>query len=637
MMMKHLILAFSLLACPLAKGEILPRVAPEEVGLNSTQLIQADRAINEAIQKKQIPGAVLAVVRQGKMAYLKAYGKRSLIPTVEAMTTNTIFDMASCSKPMGTAMAVMKLIEQGRLRLTDPVSLYIPGFKNWEKEDKSDATTIRIHHLLTHSSGLPAYVSPIDLKKKYDKADRDVVIDYICNCRRGFEPATDFRYSCLNFITLQRIVENITGETLRDFTRKEIFGPLGMDHTDYLPCEEDAKGIWRNTALPCWASAEERKKLEGKDIPLDAEFLKDVAPTEKQKTTGQVLRGQVHDPLARIANRGISGNAGVFTTADDIGLLCAMLQNGGEWNGKRILSPLTVKLMRSIPSTEPDLGRTLGWDCSSPYASNNGDLLSAHTYSHTGYTGTSIVIDPDNDISVILLINAVHPDDKGSTVRLRALVSNAVAAAIVSDSSIQKPVYTTHYYERVAKFQNESPITTKNIVMLGNSLTENGGDWAQLLNNPQVRNRGISGDIAMGVFDRLHQILPYHPQKIFLMIGINDVSHDLSTDTICGMIGQVIERIRTESPETKLYVQSLLPINESFNVYKRLVGKTSQVPDINKQLEPIVKKAGATYINLFPHFCEKGSIRMNADLSVDGLHLNKDGYQLWSKLIHKYL
>ena len=252
MMMKHLILAFSLLACPLAKGEILPRVAPEEVGLNSTQLIQADRAINEAIQKKQIPGAVLAVVRQGKMAYLKAYGKRSLIPTVEAMTTNTIFDMASCSKPMGTAMAVMKLIEQGRLRLTDPVSLYIPGFKNWEKEDKSDATTIRIHHLLTHSSGLPAYVSPIDLKKKYDKADRDVVIDYICNCRRGFEPATDFRYSCLNFITLQRIVENITGETLRDFTRKEIFGPLGMDHTDYLPCEEDAKGIWRNTALPCW-------------------------------------------------------------------------------------------------------------------------------------------------------------------------------------------------------------------------------------------------------------------------------------------------------------------------------------------------------------------------------------------------
>ena len=261
-MMKHLILAFSLLACPLAKGEILPRVAPEEVGLNSTQLIQADRAINEAIQKKQIPGAVLAVVRQGKMAYLKAYGKRSLIPSVEAMTTNTIFDMASCSKPMGTAMAVMKLIEQGRLRLTDPVSLYIPGFKNWEKEDKSDATTIRIHHLLTHSSGLPAYVSPIDLKKKYDKADRDVVIDYICNCRRGFEPATNFRYSCLNFITLQRIVENITGETLRDFTRKEIFSPLGMDHTDYLPCEEDAKGIWRNTALPCWTSAEERKKLE---------------------------------------------------------------------------------------------------------------------------------------------------------------------------------------------------------------------------------------------------------------------------------------------------------------------------------------------------------------------------------------
>lgn len=155
-----------------------------------------------------------------------------------------------------------------------------------------------------------------------------------------------------------------------------------------------------------------------------------IAPTTRQ-ADGTVLRGVVHDPLARVLNGGISGNAGLFSTADDVAIFCAALQNGGEWNGHRILSPRTVEAMRSVPREVASFGRTLGWDCFTAYASCNGDFFSPQTYSHTGFTGTSIVIDPVTDTSVILLINAVHPEEGHSVVRLRSLISNIVAASIV--------------------------------------------------------------------------------------------------------------------------------------------------------------------------------------------------------------
>lgn len=205
--------------------------------------------------------------------------------------------------------------------------------------------------------------------------------------------------------------------------------------------------------------------------------LKNVAPTEKQPD-GSVLCGQVHDPLARVMNGGISGNAGVFSCAEDIAVLCAALQNGGEWNGRRILSPLGVKAMRTVPRATATLGRTLGWDSFTAYASNNGDYFGPNTYGHTGYTGTSIIIDPDNDTSVILLVNAVHPEDGHSMVRLRSLVANVVAASIYPTPRI----YTDHYYKRFLQFMDEPAITSKDIVMVGNSLTEGGGDWNARLN-----------------------------------------------------------------------------------------------------------------------------------------------------------
>lgn len=605
---------FSLQAITMAQS--LQRVAPEQVGMDSRKLMYADEAIEEAIANKEIPGAVLAVVRNGKMAYLKAYGNKRIYPNMEPMTANTIFDMASCSKSMSTAICTMILAERGKIRLLDPVSRYIPGFKDWESEDGKDKKVIRITDLLTHSSGLPPYAPAAELEKKYGSPNPTGLMEYIAGCKRDFKPQTDFQYSCLNFITLQHIIEAVSGQSLRDFARENIFNVLGMNHTDYLPCQRDKNGQWVNTA---------NSRLSTLDFQLTR-----VAPTEKQPN-GQVLCGQVHDPLARILNGGISGNAGVFSCAEDIAILCAALQNGGEWNGRRILSPQGVKAMRTVPRSTAALGRSLGWDVFTAYASNSGDFFSPNTYGHTGYTGTSIVIDPDNDTSVILLINAVHPEDGHSVVRLRSLVANVVASSLYSSPRI----YTDHYYKRFLQFMDEPAIGNKDIVMLGNSLTENGGDWAARLGNKNVRNRGIIGDEVMGVYDRLHQILPGHPAKLFLLIGVNDVSHDLTTDTIVGMIRVTVERIQKESPDTKLYLQSLLPINESFGRYKRLAGKTNMIPEINKQLEELAKEKGLTYINLFPLFTEKGSNVLRAELTTDGLHLKEEGYKIWGKAIRK--
>lgn len=567
----------------------LQRVAPEQVGMNSRQLAYADKAIEEAIEQEDIPGAVLAVVHQGKLAYLKAYGCKQTYPTAEPMDVHTVFDMASVSKSMSTAICAMILVERGQLRLSDPVTLYIPEFSG----------EIHVSDLLTHTSGLPPYAPVGELAEKYGSPNPKGLIDYIAACKTDFKPGSAFQYSCLNYITLQHIIETISGQSLRDFAKANLFVPLGMQHTDYCP---------------------------------SGELLSRCAPTEKQKD-GSVLKGVVHDPLARIMNGGVSGNAGVFSDANDVAILATMLLNNGEYHGRRILSPLGVKAMRSIPRQVSPFGRSLGWDVFSPYSSNHGDLLSPNTYGHTGYTGTSIVIDPDNDLAIVLLTNSVHPDDNGKAIRLRSLVANAVAASVYPAERI----YTDHYYKRFLQFEDEPAIGPKDIVMLGNSLTEGGKDWGARLNKKNIRNRGIIGDEAMGVYDRLHQILPGHPAKLFLLIGINDVSHDLTADSVVTLITLLVDRIQRESPETKLYLQSLFPINESVCKYKTMIGKTDIVPEINRKLEALATSRKIPFINLFPLFTEKGTNVLRKELTRDGLHLTEEGYEIWGKKLKKYL
>lgn len=378
-------------------AQTLPVVPATELGFDQSRLEQADALIEQAIAKKEIPGAVLLVARHNTIAYRKAYGFKQILPSKEAMEISTIFDLASLTKPIATATSVMMLIDQGKLRLLDKVKDFFPDFIPWQNDSTKRAEDIRLIHLLTHTSGLPPYAPVAKLKKQFGADQPDSLLHYIATVRRHAAPGKVFKYSCLNYITLQKILERVSGESLKEFSKKYIFEPLQMHSTQMQPTES---------------------------------MIDRCAPTEILKDEG-LLKGRVHDPLARVMMGCISGNAGLFSTADDMALFSAMLLNQGQWKGVRILSPAALHILTTVPSGFEKFGRSLGWDLSSAYSSNQGDLFSKRTYGHTGYTGTSMVIDPETETVLILLTNRTHPYDKGSVVRLRSLVANVVAGAIV--------------------------------------------------------------------------------------------------------------------------------------------------------------------------------------------------------------
>lgn len=416
--MKRLIvsaLAAALAVSALAQGT-LRQATPESHGMDSEKLAQVDRVINGAIAAKEIPGAVLSVVRGNDIVYLKAYGNKSVVPTVEPMTTETLFDLASVSKCVGTTLAFMQLIENGYVRLTDNVDRYIPNFKPWKDPESGETVDITIRDLLSHSSGLTPYINADTFVKEYGGNDPEKMEQYIATeIKRNFRPGTDFMYSCLNFVTLQRILERVTGEKLYEYAQKHVFDVLGLTHTCYFPL------------------------IYTPAVSNSAELAGLCAPTEVQ-ADGKPLVAQVHDPMARRIMGGNSGNAGVFSNAEDLSVICSAIMNGGVLVDKkgnslestRILSPATVRLMTTIPSqNDPSVGRALGWDKKSSHSGLRGDLFNPETtIMHTGYTGTSIVIDTETKTAIILLTHRVHPEDKGSVGRLRALVANIVAGSI---------------------------------------------------------------------------------------------------------------------------------------------------------------------------------------------------------------
>ena len=393
--------------------------SPERHGMNPVKLAQVDRVVNDAITAKEIPGAVLSVVRGNDIVYLKAYGNKSVVPTVEPMTTETLFDLASVSKCVGTTLAFMQLIENGYVRLTDNVDRYIPNFKPWKDPESGETVDITIRDLLSHSSGLTPYINADTFVKEYGGNDPEKMEQYIATeIKRNFRPGTDFMYSCLNFVTLQRILERVTGEKLYEYAQKHVFDVLGLTHTCYFPL------------------------IYTPAVSNSAELAGLCAPTEVQ-ADGKPLVAQVHDPMARMIMGGNSGNAGVFSNAEDLSVICAAIMNGGclvdkkgnSLESTRILSPATVRLMTTIPSqNDPSVGRALGWDKKSSHSGLRGDLFNPETtIMHTGYTGTSVVIDTESKTAVILLTHRVHPEDKGGVGRLRALVANIVAGSIIQN------------------------------------------------------------------------------------------------------------------------------------------------------------------------------------------------------------
>jgi uncharacterized protein YbbC (DUF1343 family)/CubicO group peptidase (beta-lactamase class C family) len=344
-----------------------------------------DEVINQAIAQDRLPGAVLLVGHNGQIVYRKAYGKRALVPQPETMTLDTIFDCASLTKVIATTSSLMRLFEQGKFRLNDKVTDYIPEFQ----EGKSDIT---LRNLFTHFSGLQP-----DVPLKPEWAGYDTGIRLACTTRPAGPPGVRFVYSDINFILLGEIVHRLSGQMLSDYARQNIFLPLGMTETMFLP---------------------------------PASLVPRIAPTERVEKTGPPLRGVVHDPSTR-AMGGVAGHAGVFSSAADLARFAQMMLNGGSLDGVRLFSPLTVAKFTEpqSPPGQPIL-RGLGWDIDSPYSGNRGELFPIGSYGHTGFTGTSIWIDPSTKTYVILLANSVHPDARPALTPLRGKVATVVAAAL---------------------------------------------------------------------------------------------------------------------------------------------------------------------------------------------------------------
>jgi uncharacterized protein YbbC (DUF1343 family)/CubicO group peptidase (beta-lactamase class C family) len=343
-----------------------------------------DEPIESAIRAGLIPGAVLLVGHDGKVVYRKAYGERALLPKHESMTVDTMFDAASLTKVIATTPSVMKLFEQGKIRLNDPVTKYLPEFQGGHSD-------ITIRNLMTHFSGLRPDLDLEPPWSGYETGIQRALID-----KPAGPPGVRFVYSDINFILMGEIVRRLSGKTLPEFARENVFDPLGMRETTFLP----------STAL--------RPRI---------------APTELDKTTGQPLRGVVHDDTSRYMG-GVAGHAGLFTTADDLAKFAQMMIDGGESDGTRLFAASTIEKFTSpqSPADQPIL-RGLGWDIDSPFSSNRGDLFPIGSYGHTGFTGTSLWIDPTSRSYVILLANSVHPHRGKSLTSLRARIATIAAAS----------------------------------------------------------------------------------------------------------------------------------------------------------------------------------------------------------------
>ena len=366
----------------------LPRLDPAAAGFDPARLAAIDGLVEGALADTKMPGCVVCIGRRDGIALLKAYGRRAVAPADEPMTTDTVFDLASITKPVATATAVMRLVEEGRLRLSDPVATHIPEFAAAGKEKLS------VHDLLTHQSGLIAD-NPIS-----DYADGpDAAFERIWKLAPLHPVGEKFIYSDVNFIVLGRLVERITGESLDAFTTRVTFAPLGMTETGYRP-----------------AAA-----LRGR-----------CAPTEERD--GGWMRGDVHDPRCWKLG-GVAGHAGLFGTATDLARYATMMLADGSLDGARVLAAPTVATMTRGWRIPGGGVRGLGWDKRSPLSSNRGDLLTEAAFGHGGFTGTALWIEPGLDLYVIFLSNRVHPDGKGLVNPLIARIASCAAGAIVAPAS----------------------------------------------------------------------------------------------------------------------------------------------------------------------------------------------------------
>ncbi len=360
----------------------LALVRPEEAGMDAAKLARIDAAVEEGLQAKNMPGCVVAVGRQGRLVILKAYGYRQVLPERVAMTADTVFDLASLTKPVATATSVMILVERGKIRLDDRVLKHLPEFGRNGKEE------ITILQLLTHQSGLVADNPLDDYRDGPEKAWQRIAA-----LKPVAKPGTKFIYSDVGYIVLGELVRRVSGNRLDEFSREHIYAPLGMTETGFLPPE----GLRRRAA-----------------------------PTEKRD--GNWICGEVHDPRAHRLG-GVAGHAGLFSTAGDLAVYAQMMLGRGKCGGAGVLAPQTFDQMTK-PHPVPGGLRGLGWDVRTGYSSNRGSAFSPRAFGHGGFTGTVLWIDPGHELFVIFLSNRLHPDGKGTVNPLAGRIGTIAVEAI---------------------------------------------------------------------------------------------------------------------------------------------------------------------------------------------------------------
>ena len=393
---------------------------PMAVGMSPTRLAHLDEIIEAEIAKKQLPGAVVIVGRKGKVVWRRAYGNRAVEPAPEPMTVDTIFDLASLTKVVATATSIMILVERGLVRLGDPVSRYVPEF------GESGKKSITVEQLLTHRSGL----IPDNDVKDYEQGPEEAMRN-VWKLAPLAEAGSKFIYSDVNYIVLAELVKRVSGKPVDQFASENIFRPLGMKDTGYKP---------------------------------DAGLTPRIAPTEKRGE--KWMRGEVHDPRAHLLG-GVAGHAGLFSTADDLAIYCQMILNRGEFQGARVLSPMGVARMTEARpnggNAVDGAARGIGWDIYTGYSANRGDLFPVGSFGHTGFTGTSLWIDPSSETFVVFLCNRVHPrlDPKhpADVSSLRGRVASVVAASIIAPPFPEK-TETTVYPHPVLSFSAPGSATT---------------------------------------------------------------------------------------------------------------------------------------------------------------------------------
>ncbi|HET8630630.1 MAG TPA: serine hydrolase [Thermomicrobiales bacterium] len=400
-----------------------------EAGFDPDRLARAGPVLERGVREGAFPGAVALVARRGVIALHAAFGRFGAADLARPLPRDAIFDLASLTKVVACLPLVLMQVEQGELSLDEPVATFFPQFANGDDQRRERVT---IRHLLTHTSGLPAW-----LPLFADCAAPDEALARILAAPLEAEPETRVVYSDLGVILLSEVVRLLDGVPLDRAVHDAVFAPLGMRDTGYKP---DAALRERIAPTEAGEAYERRTAAEAGAI-------------HPQRRAGGMIRGTVHDGNAYYAMRGVSGHAGLFGTAPDLAVYCQCWLNGGAYGGRRLLSPVTVAAATRDQTAALNAGRGLGWVAFDPDPlgrrarwlaaggdpalvavgpASSGELLAPGSYGHTGFTGTSLWLDPARDLLVVLLTNRVHPDAANLRIaRVRPRFHDAVAAAIV--------------------------------------------------------------------------------------------------------------------------------------------------------------------------------------------------------------